>query len=132
MNGNDKIARTLVILGAVILFISAGLHSFAAVVKAFPALAASNLSAGLQAAFRVIFLSAGWHWTVIGIFVLSIACVNTCLRKGLVLFCGISILIEAVVGAFMMGPFVGNEMIGSAGLLIFIGGLLFGPERPKA
>jgi hypothetical protein len=34
-------------------------------------------------------------------------------------------LLEAVVGAAMMGLFIGNEMIGSGAILIAIGGFLF-------
>jgi hypothetical protein len=34
-------------------------------------------------------------------------------------------VVEAGVGASMMGLFIGNEMIGTGGLLIALGGLLF-------
>jgi hypothetical protein len=47
------------------------------------------------------------------------------LRKTLVLLCGLAVLLEAGVGASMMGFFVGNEMIGAAALLLVCGGLLF-------
>jgi hypothetical protein len=37
----------------------------------------------------------------------------------------LGVLIEAVVGAAMMGIFIGNIIIGTAAILIIIGGLLF-------
>lgn len=125
MNGRQKGARLLVALGCFVLFASAALHCVAATRLAFPALAASNLSPSLQAAFGVIFLSVGWHWVVIAVVALAAAFTETKLRKFLVLFCGLAVLLEAGVGASMMGFFIGNEMIGAGGLLIALGGLLF-------
>lgn len=130
MNGRQKAARFLVAFGCIVLFVSAALHSFASHVKAFPALAASNLEPGLQAAFRVIFLSVGWHWVVIATVALMAAFTETKLRKALVLLCGLAVLLEAAVGASMMGLFIGNEMIGTAAILIVAGGLLF--ESPQS
>jgi hypothetical protein len=100
INGRNKAARVFVILGSVALVASAALHCFAGYSKvASPALAMSNLDPGLQAETR--------------------------LRKTLVLFCGLAVLLEAGVGASMMGFFIGNEMIGAAALLLVCGGLLF-------
>ena len=42
----------------------------------------------------------------------------------MILLCGVAVLIEAVAGAAMMGLFIGNEMIGVAGLLLVCGGLI--------
>lgn len=125
MTGRNKTARIVAILGSIILFASAALHFVAASKLAFPALAASNLNLGLQKAFQVVFLSVGWHWTVIAVIVLIAVFAETQLRKPLVLFCGLAVLFEAVTGGMMMGLFIGNEMIGSAAILIAIGGFLF-------
>jgi hypothetical protein len=125
MNGRQKGARLLVALGSFVLFASAALHGVAATRLAFPALAASNLSPALQAAFQVMFLSATWHWVVIAVIALAAAFTETKLRKFLVLVCGLAVVVEAGVGASMMGLFIGNEMIGTGGLLIALGGLLF-------
>lgn len=125
MNGRNKAARVFVILGGVMLFASAALHCLAGYKQGFPALAASNLNPGLQAAFRVIFLAAAWHWLVIAIIALLAASTQTRLRKTLVLLCGLAVLLEAAVGATLMGLFIGNEMIGAAALLLVSGGLLF-------
>jgi hypothetical protein len=125
MHGRDKAARVFVILGCVVLFVSAVLHCFAGYKNAFPALAASNLNPGLQAAFRVIFLAAAWHSFVIAMIALLAALTHTRLRKTLVLLCGLAFLLEAGVGAGMMGFFIGNEMIGAGALLLVCGGLLF-------
>ncbi|MFZ0213229.1 MAG: hypothetical protein WBE20_05865 [Candidatus Acidiferrales bacterium] len=125
MNGRDKAARVFVILGCVVLFVNAAFHCFAGYKNGFPALAASNLNPSLQAAFRVVFLALAWHWFVLAIIALLAAITHTRLRKTLVLVCGLALLIEAGVGASMMGFFIGNEMIGAGGLLLVCGGLLF-------
>lgn len=125
MNRRDKAARILVILGGALLLASAGLHSVAAKTIAFPALASSNLAPGLQAGFRVAFLALAWHWIVIALIALVAGLAETRLQKFIVIFCGLSVLLEAIVGAIMMGLFIGNEMIGSAAILILIGGFVF-------
>jgi len=126
INGRNKAARVFVILGSVVLVVSAALHCFGGYSKVLvPALAASNLDPGLQAALRVVFLSLGWHWFVTAIVALLAGITETRLRKTLVLICGLAVLLEAGVGASMMGFFVGNEMIGAAALLLVCGGLLF-------
>ena len=107
------------------LIASAGLHSFAGYSSGFPALAKSNLDPRLQVAFQVVFLSLGWHWFVTAIVALLAGITETRLRKTLVLFCGLAVLLEAGVGASMMGFFIGNELIGAAALLLVCGGLLF-------
>lgn len=125
MNGRNKAARVFVILGSVVLLASAALHCFGGYSKVFPALAMSNLNPGLQAAFRVVFLSLGWHWLVTAMVALLAGVSETRLRKTLVLFCGLAVLLEAGVGASLRGFFIGNEMIGAAALLLVCGGLLF-------
>ena len=125
MSGRNKAARVFVIMGSVVLFASAALHCFAGYSKVFQALTASNLNPGLQAAFRVVFLSLGWHWLLTAIVALLAGLTETRLRKKLVLLCGLVLLLEAGIGASMMGFFIGNEMIGAAALLLVCGGLLF-------
>ncbi len=125
MSGRNEAARVFVILGSVVLFASAALHCFAGFSKVFQALTTSNLNPGLQAAFRVVFLSLGWHWLLTAIVALLAGVTETRLRKMLVLLCGLAVLLEAGVGASMMGFFIGNEMIGAAALLLVSGGLLF-------
>ena len=125
MSGRNKAARVFVILGSVVLFASAALHCFAGYSKVFQALTASNLNPGLQAAFRVVFLSLGWHWLLTAIVALLAGLTETRLRKKLVLLCGLVLLLEAGIGASVMGFFIGNEMIGAAALLLVCGGLLF-------
>jgi hypothetical protein len=125
MNQRNKAARVLVTIGSIVLFASSALHFFGGFSSGFPALAASNLKVGLQAAFRVVFLSVGWDWILLGIIALLAAFKATAARKALVLVCGLGVVIEAVVGAAIMGIFIGNEIIGAAAVLIIIGGFLF-------
>jgi hypothetical protein len=132
MNGRNKAARIFVSLGSVVLFASAALHCVGGYKVGFPALNASNLNPGLQIGFRVVFLSLAWHWVVIAIVVLLAGFSETRLRKLLVLFCGLAVLLEAAVGAGVMGFFVGNEMIGASALLLVCGGLLFDQSGVQA
>ena len=126
INGRNKAARVFVVLGTVVPSLALRFHCFAGYSKVLvPALAASNLAPELQAALRVVFLSLGWHWFVTAIVALLAGITETRLRKILVLFCGLAVLLEAGVGASMMGFFIGNEMIGAAALLLVCGGLLF-------
>jgi hypothetical protein len=125
MNWRNRAARILATIGSIVLFAAAVLHFFGGYSTGFPALAASNLKVGLQTAFRVVFLSVGWEWILLGTIALLAAFKATAARKALVLVCGLGVLIEAVVGVASMGIFVGNEMIGAAAILIIIGGLLF-------
>lgn len=119
-----KVARGLVTAGSIVLIVSAVLHALGGVKVGFPALRSSNLAPGMQAAFRVVFLSLGWHWLVLAAVVLLANSSPGRMRRALVLLCGVAVLIEAVVGAGMMGLFIGNEMIGVAGLLLVCGGLI--------
>jgi hypothetical protein len=125
MNSRNKAARILTTMGSVVLFVTAILHFFAGYSTGFPALAGSNLNVGLQTAFRVVFLSVAWHWILLGIIALVATFRAAAARKALVLVCGLGVLIEAAGGAAIMGIFIGNQMIGAAGVLITIGGLLF-------
>lgn len=132
MSGRNKAARAFVILGSVILFASAALHSAAGYKVGFPPLKASNLDPHLQTAFQVVFLSLAWHWVVLAVIALLAGITQTELRKILVLFCGLALLLEALAGAGVMGLFIGNEMIGAAALLLICGGLLFGQTEIHA
>jgi hypothetical protein len=125
MSGRNKAARAFVILGSVVLLVSAAFHFFGGYTQIFSLYAASNLSPRLKEAFRVVFLSLGWHWVVTAVVALLAGVTETRLRKVLVLTCGLALLIEAGVGASMMGFFIGNELIGIAALLLVCGGLLF-------
>ena len=131
MNARNKAARAFVILGSMVLFISAALHCFAGYSNVFPALTTSNLNPRLQGAFRVVFLALAWHWFLTAIVALLAGLTETRLRKPLVLLCGVAVLLEAGVGASIMGFFIGNEMIGAAALLLVCGGLLFDQSGPQ-
>ena len=123
MNQRDKFAKILVVLGSVVLFASTAVHSLA-YLRLSRVLAASNLSAPLQSALRAIFLLAGWDWVVIAVVALVAAFTATKLRRPLVLICGVAVLFETGLTLAFIGFFIGNELIGSAALLILCGGLL--------
>jgi hypothetical protein len=125
MNGRNKAGRIVVAISSIVLFASAAFHSLGAYPKLASALAASNLDPPLKAALRAIFLMVGWDWIVIAIIALVAAFTETSLRKLLVLFCGVAVLVETGLTLAMIGFFIGNELIGSAAILMIAGGLLF-------
>ncbi|MGH7582138.1 MAG: hypothetical protein ACREL5_02800 [Gemmatimonadales bacterium] len=133
MNGRNTAGRILVATGSIVLFASVVLHIRGGYSQGFPALAASNLEAGLQAAFRVVFLTVAGHWILLGLIAVVAAFKATAARTAIVLLCGFGILIEAVAGATVVGLFIGNELIGAAAILMIVGGWLLGgvDTRPQ-
>jgi hypothetical protein len=124
MNGRNKAARILVGLGAIGLFATAVFH-LKDYPKDTPALSGSNLSAPLQAGFRAIYVLVGWNWIVVAVIALLAAFTEAKLRKVLVLFCGVAVLVETALTLAFMGVFLGTELMGAAALSIISGGLLF-------
>lgn len=127
MTTHNRAARALTIAGCAVLVLSAVLHVFGGIKVGFPALAASNLNPAIKSAFQVVFLSLGWHWIVTAVVAACAITANTRLRNVIVLVCGAAVLLEALAGAWAMGWFIGNEMIGAAAILLLCGGLLFRP-----
>ncbi len=129
MNRRHRFARTLTALGGFMLFASACVHGIAYATLSGP-IGASNLRAPLQAVFRISFLAMAWHWIVLGSIVLLCAFAETRLRRALVLICGVAVLAETALAIAFVGLFIGDEMIGTAALLIVCGGLLFDCTAP--
>ena len=127
MIARNRAGQIVVAIGSGLLFASAALHFYAGHRLGFPALAASNLAAAMQSAFRVVFLSVAWDWIVLGFVAMVAAFTAAPRRRTLVLICGLGVLIEAVAGAAVMGVFIGNEMIGAAAILTMIGGSMLEP-----
>jgi hypothetical protein len=125
VTGRNKAARVLVVLGAILLFVSAAAHSVAYLKVFSPAIGVSNLQAAFQSAGRVAFLLMACDWIVIAIVALVATFSDARLRKALVLICGVAILAETALTVPFVGFFIGNELIGSAGFFLLVGGLLF-------
>lgn len=130
MKRRHRVGRALAALGALVLFASACVHSLH-----FPelsaGLSASGLPAALQAVSRIAFLAMAWHSLVLGSIVLLAIFAETRLRKVLVLICGAAILAETGLTFAFVGLFIGNELIGTAGLLLVCGGLLLERGAPS-
>ena len=118
--------KLLVIGGAVLLFLGAAIHTLAAYPHVAVAVASSNLSSQLKAALKSVFLLAGWDWVAIGVLALF-ALRATAGRKLLLVFCGVTILVETVITLVLIGPFLGNEIIGAAAIFILAGAALLKP-----
>jgi len=131
MSGRNNAARIPVAMGSIVLFASAAVHSLTAYPRLSTAVGASNLNVQLKEPLRAVFLLVGWDWIVIAIVALLAAFTETKLRKILVLFCGVAVLVETALTLAFIGVFVGNEMIGSAAVLLLVGGLLVqnGPAK---
>lgn len=108
-----------------VLFVSAAIHSLAYLKVFSPAVGASNLQPTFQSAGRVAFLLMACDWIVIAVVALVATFGDVRLRKALVLICGLAILAETALTTAFLGFFIGNELIGSAGLFLLVGGLLF-------
>ena len=128
MNGRRKAARVLVAFGSVVLFAGAALHSMLAYPMVSAALAASNLSHSLQSAMRAVFLLVAWDWIVIAMIVLFAGFTETMLRRIVILFCGVALLVQTGIMLRFLGWFTGSEMIVAAGLLIVSAGFVFPPN----
>ena len=71
-----------------------------------------------------------WDWIVLGTIVLVAILAETRRRKAFVLICAVAVLAETALTLRFVGLFIGNELIGTAGLLILLGGLLLEPQSP--
>ncbi len=129
MNGRGKVAKFFATLGCLVLLAGAVLHLIAAYPRVSFGLARSNISPGLQSALRTVFLLVGWDWIVIAVIVLIAVSAATSLRKVIVLFCGLALLVDAAVMLAFIGWFVGAVMILASALLILCGGSLVDPPR---
>ena len=72
------------------------------------------------------------HIFVIAIIMLISAFTVTKLRKVIVLFCGLALLVNMAVMLAFMGWFIGTDMVLASALMILCGGLLFQPVERAA
>lgn len=124
MSGRNRVAQVLVTLGSLVLFATTAIHSAGAYPSLSRALSASDVRVPLQQGLRAVFLLAGWDWSVIGVLALVGAFTDTRLSRFLVLFCGAAVLVQTGLTFAFTGFFVGNELLGSAAVLLPFGGLL--------
>ncbi|MGO9796561.1 MAG: hypothetical protein ACLPLZ_10770 [Terracidiphilus sp.] len=110
------------------LFAGSALHSMLAYPMVSTALAASNLSHSLQSALRAVFLLVAWDWIAIAMIVLVAGFTETRLRRIVILFCGVALLVQTGIMLHFLGWFTGSEMIVAAGLLIVSAGFVFPPS----
>jgi hypothetical protein len=130
MNSRNRAAQILVALGCLVLLVSTVAHCAGAYPHLSRELAASNLPVPLQNALRAIFFLTGWDWIVIAVVALLAAFTRTKLRRALVLFCALALWVETGLTLAFIGVFPGNELIGSAAVLILCAGLLFQNPHP--
>jgi hypothetical protein len=124
MIGRNNAARLLVSLGAIVLIAAALLH-LSDYRKDLHAVSVSNLGAPMQREVRTLFLLVGWDWLVIAITMLISAFTGTEVRKLIVLFCGLALLVTLSVMLALMGWFWGIVIVLASALMILCGGLLF-------
>jgi hypothetical protein len=79
----------------------------------------------LKEAMRTVFLLAGINWLAIGVIALLIAATETRVRKIVVFLCGVALILNALIALDFMGWFIGDELLGIAGVLVLCGALLF-------
>lgn len=123
------VSRALVMLGCVVLLVSAVEHCLAYINFSGPAVHASNLPVPVQSVFEIAFLSMAWSQIVLVIITLVVTFVETRLSKIIGLICGFAVLIQAAFTVPLVGLFAGNEMLGAASLVIIVGCFLFRGSR---
>lgn len=116
------------VLGAVVLFVSAAIHCVAYLKVFSRTVGASNLQGPFQSVGRLAFLLMAWDWVIIAAVALVATFGEARLRKALVLICGLAILAETALAVAFIGFFIGSELIGTAGLFLVAGGLAFDPS----
>jgi hypothetical protein len=112
----------------VVLLTGAALHSMLAYPIVSAALAASNLSDSMRSAMRAVFLLVAWDWIVIAIIVLFAGFTETMLRRIVIVFCGVALLVQTGIMLRFLGWFTGSEIVVAAGLLIVSAGFVFAPS----
>jgi hypothetical protein len=120
---SNRASTFLVVSGAILLFVGTAIHTLAAYPRVSAAITAAALRDPLPAALRAVFLLAGWDWFAIGVLALM-ALRATHWRRILLLFCAGTICGETLITLALIGPFAGNEIIGSAAFLILMCAIL--------
>jgi hypothetical protein len=129
MKGRKRTAQVLAILGSVILFAGAALHSVLGSRVVFAALDASNGPPDIVHGLKAVWLIVAWHWTVIGIVAIAAAFSQLRIRRAVVLLCGIVLLADGAGMYAALGIFIGNAMIFAAAIAFLAGAALF-PSEP--
>jgi hypothetical protein len=122
---SNRTAKILISLGCLDLLVAAALHWFGAYPNLASALAASNLNRYLQSGLRAVFLLVAWQWIVFVFVALLATFIPTRPSKALILILSIALFVETALTLKFTGLFLGNELIGSAALLLLLGGLLY-------
>ena len=121
----DRSAQVLVVLGSVVLLAAAVIHYLLAYPEVLLATRASNLDPPFQLAFRTVFLLVACDWVAVAVIALVAALKETRVRKPLVLLCASALMVSTGISLHLLGWFLGDEMLVTAGLLMACGGLLF-------
>jgi hypothetical protein len=121
----NKFAHSLLILACLVLLASAAIHCLGAYPHLSLALAASNLAPPLPAGLRSAFLLVAWDWIAIAVIALMAGFSASRVRKTIVLFCAVALLVSAGIIFHFLRWFIGDELLGAAGLLMAGAGFLF-------
>ena len=124
MDKRKAAARSLIVLGCLIVLAGSAIHLLLAYPKVSAALASSNLEGKLPGALRSVFFMIALTWTALAAITLIATFSKASFSKPIVLFCGFTLLAMVPAWVSMMGWFVGNEMFVAAGALVVGGGAL--------
>jgi len=116
-----KLARTLVIIGALLLLLSALLHCYG-YFFIIPQLAATNISSDLLSAFKALW----WMFSAVGILLCPIFIGLTRLpnSRGLVLLGAAIPIVTTILLLYFVGVFIGSIGMALASVFLVIGGFL--------
>lgn len=110
-------------LGSAVLASGALFHT-----TGFPAIPASppitDAATFYQAALRPLWLFASLHWLLIAMVCVLVTRSSTGAARTILLCCGFTVLIEAAVLYWFIGPFIGVWLLAAAGVAITIAALV--------
>ena len=120
-----KLARSLVMIGSVLMLVAAILHVYG-YTFAMPRVAATNAGPEILNVFRVLW----WSFSITGIVLCPVIVWVTRLPngRGLVLLCSVIPAAITILMFCYLGVFIGSIVLGAATVFLVVGGLLL-PRR---
>ena len=125
MKNRRRIAQAIVILGSVVVFVSAALHGTFGYQGVVGALVSAKVDPGVIGAEKAIWLIVSWHWIVICVLALVASFGRAAPRKAILLLCGLAVIVDAIAAYAGVGLFIGDELLAIAGVAILTAAAIF-------
>jgi hypothetical protein len=120
----DKVAGVLVLSGALLLIITAGLHLFGGYPYVLQALAGSGIKPTNAAVFKAMWVLFSSHLIIVSGVLILCSLRGGRLAGPVIILCGLIPVVDAAVLAWFVGSFVGNKLLAASGMSVLLGGVL--------